>query len=68
MITEMYADIKHMKIVIAGNGNEGLVKQTNRHDKIITETRAQIKLVKWFVGGGFFITIASWIKIIFGGS
>ena len=62
MIVEMYADVKHIKKTLDGNGGEGLVKKANRHEKKINQLEAIIKFVGFLLGGGVLFAVVAYIR------
>jgi len=50
-------DIQEIKETLCGNGHEGLIDVTERHEKYIVGQEAQMNIIKFLVGGGVIFSL-----------
>ena len=50
-------DIAKIKETLCGNGHEGLIDVTERHEKYIVGQEAQMIMIKFLVGGGVIFSL-----------
>jgi len=63
-ITEMHdniiiiqKDVQSIKETLCGNGHEGLIDVTDRHERYIVGQEAQMIMIKFLVGGGVIFSL-----------
>jgi hypothetical protein len=49
-LTKIQQDIGYIKKAIAGNGEQGLLKETRKNTEFRLRAVAQLNLIKWLIG------------------
>ena len=64
LLRDIYADVQHIKKLMDGNGGEGLLEKSNRHEKKLNQLDIVVKIVSVALGSGWLFVVVKLMNII----